>query len=606
MKKNISQNPSTPMNSCRIVILLLGLLILSNLVFCQKQDYTWILGYSSSKLYSDTNIGTTIVRFADEQMRMKRDTIEANLNGTCSVISDPTTGDLILYSDGCRVWDHRHKRVKGLEEINRDSYFWGSYYGTDLAQNILILPDPSADHTYRLIYLWFDKIKYDTVFRANKLRSTLVNMKDPDKPIVLHKDLDIHYESFSVIGLTACRHANGRDWWIVVPTRHSHDKVVFLLDPEGLKFSNKYVSGIKSRTMGYGNAAFSPDGKTYGWLSEEDRALDGGFIELFDFDRCEGKLSNHRLRQVKDNNGLWGNAFSPNNQYWYYSGGNYLFRENKAEFLEPEKRILIDSPDAIPGKQFQCTFGRLIHAPDGKFYLFVISTTRCVSVIDFPDAQNIEDIGWRRDGLKLLTINGRTFPNFPNYRLGPLDGSICDTLGLNNTPFARYRYDQDSSRYRCFRFLDLTAFIPPESEPQWYWDLGDGTQSRDTSPVHCYQKDGVYEVCLMVKNKYGADTLCRTLHVGTSATGDAGKTILSTELFPNPATDHFVLNIHDYLPERMYLHLMNPQGQNVYTARLYQGSNFIETRDLQPGVYSALIYERGILVKAEKLVVMRE
>ncbi|MBK9270461.1 MAG: T9SS type A sorting domain-containing protein [Saprospiraceae bacterium] len=279
------------------MILIAFLLFLFHISSAQKQDYTWILGYSSSRLYSDTTIGTTIVRFADEQLRMTRDTIEANHNATSSLISDPKTGELILYSDGCRVWDHRHNRVKGLEEINRDSYFWGSYYGTNISQNILILPDPSADHTYRLIYLWFDKPKYDTVFRANKLRSTLVNVKDPDQSVVLHKDLDIYFESFSVIGITACRHANGRDWWIVVPTRHSHDKVVFLLDPEGLKFSNKYVSGLKSRTMGYGNAAFSPDGKTYGWLSEDDRALDGGFIELFDFDRCEGKLSNHRLKQ---------------------------------------------------------------------------------------------------------------------------------------------------------------------------------------------------------------------------------------------------------------------------------------------------------------------
>jgi hypothetical protein len=77
-------------------------------------------------------------------------------------------------------------------------------------------------------------------------------------------------------------------------------------------------------------------------------------------------------------------------------------------------------------------------------------------------------------------------------------------------------------------------------------------------------------------------------------------------LIPNPATDHFVLNLHDYIPERMYLHLMNAQGQTVHTQRLYQGSNVIDTHALPPGLYSALIYERGILVKAEKLVVMGE
>ncbi|MBK7231636.1 MAG: T9SS type A sorting domain-containing protein [Saprospiraceae bacterium] len=591
------------MNSCRNAFLLIGLTVLSNIAMTQKEDYTWILGYSSSRQNADPTVGTTIVRFANEQLHMTRDTIEANFNHTSSLISDPKTGELILYSDGCRVWDRRHKRGKGLEEINRDSYFWGPYYGSSLTQNILILPDPSAEHKYRLIYLWYDKLRPDTLFQANKLRSTLVNMEDPDQPVVEHKDLDIYSDRFAVHGITACRHANGRDWWIVIPKRHSHDKLIFLLDPSGFKLHNQFVTGLKSKSFGYGNTVFSPDGKTFGWLSEDDRALDGGFIELFDFDRCEGNLSNHRLRQVKDNHGLWGNAFSSNNKYWYYSGGNYLYRENVTEFFEPEKRILIDTPSGLVGDQFRCVFGRLISAPDGRFYLFVISTTRCISVIDYPDADKIDDIGWRRDGLTLPTINGKTFPNFPNYRLGPLDGSICDTLGLNNVPFARYRYDQDSFNYRCLRFLDLSAFIPPESEPEWYWDLGDGTQSRDTSPIHCYEKDGIYEVCLIIKNRYGADTLCRTINVGTSATNDEGKMLIKADIFPNPTSDHFVLNVHDYLPESMYLHLINAQGHTVHRERVYRGSNVIDTEKLPAGLYSVVIYERGAVVKTEKIVV---
>lgn len=37
-----------------------------------------------------------------------------------------------------------------------------------------------------------------------------------------------------------------------------------------------------------------------------------------------------------------------------------------------------------------------------------------------------------------------TMPNYPNYRLGPLDGSPCDTLGLNNIPLAAFRVRAES------------------------------------------------------------------------------------------------------------------------------------------------------------------
>lgn len=72
------------MNSCRNAFLLIGLTVLSNIAMTQKEDYTWILGYSSSRQNADPTVGTTIVRFANEQLHMTRDTIEANFNHTSS------------------------------------------------------------------------------------------------------------------------------------------------------------------------------------------------------------------------------------------------------------------------------------------------------------------------------------------------------------------------------------------------------------------------------------------------------------------------------------------------------------------------------------------
>ncbi len=74
---------------------------------------------------------------------------------------------------------------------------------------------------------------------------------------------------------------------------------------------------------------------------------------------------------------------------------------------------------------------------------------------------------------------------------------------------------------------------------------------------------------------------------------------------PNPSSDHFVIHAQDYLPESMYLRLVNAQGQTVLLERVYQGSNVIDTKQLPAGLYSVVIYERGAVVKTEKIVIIR-
>lgn len=70
---------------------------------------------------------------------------------------------------------------------------------------------------------------------------------------------------------------------------------------------------------------------------------------------------------------------------------------------------------------------------------------------------------------------------------------------------------------------------------------------------------------------------------------------------PNPASDHFVIHVQDYLPESMYLRLVNAQGQTVHSERVYQGSNVIDMEHLPTGLYSVVIYERGQVMKVENL-----
>ncbi len=84
----------------------------------------------------------------------------------------------------------------------------------------------------------------------------------------------------------------------------------------------------------------------------------------------------------------------------------------------------------------------------------------------------------------------------PNYRLGSLDGSRCDTLGINNLPVAHFRVDDTLGVLNRY-FYDLSHHDPAHG----HWDFDDGTISEDTSALHTFPGPGLYHVCLTVSNE---------------------------------------------------------------------------------------------------------
>jgi mRNA-degrading endonuclease toxin of MazEF toxin-antitoxin module len=128
--------------------------------------------------------------------------------------------------------------------------------------------------------------------------------------------------------------------------------------------------------------------------------------------------------------------------------------------------------------------------------------------------------------VELPTYNAFSMPNFPNYRLGALEGSPCDTL--RQPPTAAWSYDAQALElaFQDASFHDLRS---------WHWDFGDGVTDTVPHPVHTYAAEGVYNVCLAVSNPRGADTLCRAVAVVATTTAETESGI-SANISPNPVT----------------------------------------------------------------------
>ncbi|MCB9295078.1 MAG: PKD domain-containing protein [Lewinellaceae bacterium] len=343
-----------------------------------------------------------------------------------------------------------------------------------------------------------------------------------------------------------------------------------------------------------GQACFSPDGKWYVRFNTVTNSV-GDFVDIYHFDRCNGALSNHLKFNYFDGSHSGGVAISPNSRYLYISSYLYIYQYDLwADDIEASRDTVAvyDGYTDINGLGTRFYLAQL--GPDGKIYLSCPNGVRELHVIHRPDkpgpACQVE-----QRGILLPTFNASSLPNFPNYRLGPIDGSPCDTLGIDNIPLARWRYGQDTLEPLQVAFTDLSAYEPAE----WHWDFGDGNTSQDTSPVHAFLEDGLYEVCLTVSNANGSDTKCRELQLGMVASGKAegGSGNVLVQVFPNPFGERFAVSLPaGWLPQQARLWLYDGLGRRVLSQRLRAGANAVPAGHLPPGVYFYVVVESGVVV----------
>ncbi|MFN8319206.1 MAG: PKD domain-containing protein [Saprospiraceae bacterium] len=122
-----------------------------------------------------------------------------------------------------------------------------------------------------------------------------------------------------------------------------------------------------------------------------------------------------------------------------------------------------------------------------------------------------------------------------SYRFSPLDGSPADTLGLDNHPVAKFRFEADTINHLRVRFSYLSYFRPES----WRWKFGDGKSWNGKRPLwHTFPQNGSYKVCLTVCNENSCDTICRWLTLGPNAIPEAEVVLSKTTLHQNPQKGH--------------------------------------------------------------------
>ncbi len=241
--------------------------------------------------------------------------------------------------------------------------------------------------------------------------------------------------------LTAIRHGNGIDWWILT-TNAKGPSMAFYNNVNIFKLTNFGLAFVDSSLIRTGLAVGEMVASPYGTIIAIANVLGTGdtldnSLSLIRFDRCNGEISEQRV--IDFNRGMYSVEFSSNSKYIYVSTGDNSAVDCGIFQLEVEDSL------SVPQRVYDCrdqlgrVVGQMERGPDSKIYFTVANNTfdplvGYLNTIFRPDSsgessQVIEaylPIGVPTDVYVSL-------PNHPNYYLGPDPRCSGDTTTTDTT-----------------------------------------------------------------------------------------------------------------------------------------------------------------------------
>jgi len=457
--------------------LLILTLLFSNIIYAQgKRDYLWILGGTSSESTTDQRFYRFVMDFNVQPKSLYHLGRYHRVYGFNASICNEE-GLLLIQSSGCYINDRLFRPMPN-GKIN-EGYLWDFLCVNEeysIRNGNLILPRPSRPSEYYVIHMFGDKNRDPNVPGLTIFPKLLYSVIDITLNSgfgdVTQKNIPIVEKLLSSGHLTAVRHANNIDWWVITCERNTNSYTASLLTEAGHVKNIETKIGLSRRAHddGAGQSCFSPDGSLFAHMTTSDGLF------LMDFDRSTGVLSDFKQittgAEVNGVNQLCGVAFSPNSRYVYMFQFYDLYQlDTWSEDLKTSL-VHIDSWDGYtePGG-WGAAFNLARLAPDCKIYVSTGTSNEVMHIIHEPNEKG-KACRFEQHGLHLPAINHGSMPNFVNYRLGY--EPVCDsTLVSVHDPLldseSKILYWPNPSS----EILELQSMIPGQSIHQvQLYDLG--------------------------------------------------------------------------------------------------------------------------------------
>ncbi len=531
----------------------------------QLQNNNWIFGYGARVNFS----GPIPVGSSNAAI---------NSNESTASVSDPSTGQLLFYTDGLKVWDANN------DVMPNGSNLLGGFYNS-CTQGALIVPFPEDEQRFYLFTLDELEIDPNNPVSDDGLRYSVVDMSlNGGLGDVQVTTMNTQLATDLTEKLIVIRSTEIQGFWVIAHKKNVNEFLAWKIDACGIS-EQPVISAVGSFFL---VAAF---GATEGWMGAMDASPDGNRIgmpvdwsdrlEFFDFNKTTGVVSNPLTVNVVDDSNppflrKYGACFSPDGSKFYYTNINSVYQLNLGNYTSAaiaSSNTLIYSPTLEPNN-YPCL--QIEQAPNNKLYIAIGNTGR-LDEISNPNSL----------GLGCGYVSNAISFSPATCQLGlpaqvPLGG-----FAANST----ITFSSDSCLQSSISFSIAT--VSPINQISWNFGdpiSGANNSSSSLNPSHLFSETGTYQITAAIEFDCYTETVTQNITVVDCS--DTIIPILPFE-FPNVITTNGdgindLFEIQD-LPTNTEVIIINRWGNVVFISDNYQNNwdgKDSSGKELVDGVYT--------------------
>jgi len=395
-------------------LLLIMLSVGSNFLFAQHENDNWLFGNNKWKFDNSSPSGFTHTTNINPYIRY-----------VSSVISDKSTGSLLFYSDGYKIYNKNGAVMNGGNDLFNTNNVAFNTYGNPSDQSSIIVPLSNSNSIYYVFYINGNRKvddqgnNSDTTAYNYGLRYAIVDMTLNGGLGGVTSKNNVLFSTSPTNALTSTVASDGMSYWIV--SANNGNFLSYKLNSNGLN-----TTPVMSPATNYGNFfKISPNSKK---LATRINTYPNNGVYLYTFNNFNGSVTNPTKITTDSDSQNFNNTieFSANSNsiYYLYLSGCLCGNSTIISYIKGYD-LVTNTP--MYNSQYLQNGVSMQRAENGKIYLMLNN----ISEYNLDGTRKV-DFGWTNTATQLYYSYGWMVLNNPNNsNPGPLDN--IQPQSINNT-----------------------------------------------------------------------------------------------------------------------------------------------------------------------------